>query len=144
MFWSHFQDIFQMIILNKWILESVLGFRDWAKQLQEQPLSNTWSVLSQDLIIQLKFLNLVPHTTLLGKKVGGPWPPCPPQFCRAWPVLYLQVVVVVYAYQNLKWCIRVNQRSHNRLQRTRMFWISKQATYLYFNQCKIYTMTVKN
>ena len=36
--------------------------------MQEQPLSNIWSVLSQNLILQLKFQNLVPHTTLLGKK----------------------------------------------------------------------------
>ena len=30
----------------------------------------------------------MPHSTLLGKKVGGLWPPRPPQFCRAWNFQY--------------------------------------------------------
>ena len=61
-----------------------------SKQLQVQPLSNIWSVLSQDLILQLKFQILVSHTTLLGKKVGGGWPPRPPQFCRP---CYIEVFI---------------------------------------------------
>ena len=81
MFWSHFQDIFQMIILKEWIPESVFWFRDWANSYK----NNHYLIYGVYYlkITSVEILKSSDTYNFAWQKSGVAMAPRPPQFCRA-------------------------------------------------------------